>query len=93
MCLRDNDSDSEGEDETNDWMDLVERGGFIYISNLMYMVLLHIAVGIRKHLALHNRDNDINIDSHFTAKLLANNDVRECFPEIGVKIRAAHYSQ
>ncbi len=65
--------------------DLVDRGGLIYISNLMYMVLLHIEVGIRKHLELHNRD-----------ALLANNDVREywgCFPEIGVKIRAAHNSQ
>ena len=76
LCLSElNDVDpNEMEDDSNDWMDAVDRGGLQHTSDMLYMVFLGAETELRQHLPQHGTAT-FNI-TQFKPLVIENEDVQ-----------------
>ena len=77
LCLSElNDVDpTEMEDDSNDWMVAVDRGGLQHTSEMMYMVFMSAEEELRKHLPEHGTATTLNV-TQFKPLLTQNDDVQ-----------------
>ena len=80
LCLTElNDVDpSEMEDESKDWMEIVDRGGLTHISNMTYMMFASVELELRKHIMVQKRSTGSG-ELHLTKakeEVIASDDVQ-----------------
>ena len=77
LCLAElNDvNPDELDDESNEWMNAVDRGGLKHVSNMTYMMFVSTELEFRRHLATAEQAHAIDVDS-VKKNIIENDDVQ-----------------